>query len=323
MRKGNPIGKLQYVPPPLGTVDGGSANPPVKNDWWAEWGEMVHSGLDIIGAIPVVGILADGVNAVIYTAEGEYGQAALSATSAVVNFVPGAGGVFKAGKIAAPINKALGKTSAVKAVEKSALQAEKTAVKAESRAAGKSASHTLSAKKAGSEKGGSHQSRNSRKSEPCKIPAEPLSPLTNNRLRQYADKRYEDDDFGNLTTKHSGHNDTQRLHWNAEHQQEEVVSIHNGKTQRSRYGYDGFGRRTWKQDTSGVTVFIWDGDQLLNEISDQRSHLWIYEDEHGFVSLVQATHRAGEDNKEARIYWYHNDASGLPRELTDAQGNIV
>ncbi|MDF7681688.1 DUF6531 domain-containing protein [Enterobacteriaceae bacterium ESL0689] len=139
---------------------------------------MVHSGLDIIGAVPVVGILADGVNAVIYTAEGEYGQAALSATSAVVNLVPGAGGIFKAGKMAARINKALGKTSAVKAVEKTALQAEKTAVKAESRAAGKSASHTLSAKKAGSEKGGSHQSRNSRKSEPCKIPAEPLSPLT-------------------------------------------------------------------------------------------------------------------------------------------------
>ncbi|MDF7681672.1 RHS domain-containing protein [Enterobacteriaceae bacterium ESL0689] len=102
-----------------------------------------------------------------------------------------------------------------------------------------------------------------------------------------------------------------------------VISTRNGKTQRSRYGYDGFSRQMWKQDASRVTVFIWDSDRLLNEISDQRSHLWIYEDEHGFASLAQITHRTGEDKKEARIYWYHNDASGLPRELTDAEGNIV
>ena len=45
--------------------------------------DWVHTGLDIVGFIPGVGDIADGVNAVIYLCEGDYVNAALSATSMI------------------------------------------------------------------------------------------------------------------------------------------------------------------------------------------------------------------------------------------------
>lgn len=101
MATGNTIGKLQYAPAPQGNVAAGSANPPKKKSWWSSYGDWVHTGLDVLGAVPIVGVVADEANAAMYTAEGDYGNAALSAASAAANFVPGGGTAFKAGKLAA------------------------------------------------------------------------------------------------------------------------------------------------------------------------------------------------------------------------------
>lgn len=53
-----------------------------EQGWWSRWGSgAVHLGLDIVGMIPVVGEVADGANALIYLAEGDKVNAALSAAA--------------------------------------------------------------------------------------------------------------------------------------------------------------------------------------------------------------------------------------------------
>ena len=57
--------------------------------------DWVHNTLDVIGFIPGVGDIVDGVNAVLYLAEGDYANAALSA----VSLIPVAGdAIGKGGK---------------------------------------------------------------------------------------------------------------------------------------------------------------------------------------------------------------------------------
>ncbi len=98
--------------------------------------------------------------------------------------------------------------------------------------------------------------------------------------------------------------------------------MRNGAEQRTTYGYDAFGRRSWKQDAFGVTTFVWDGNRLLSETRGGRSHLWIYEDD-SFAPLAQISLRKGDTEHDAEVYWYHNDVSGMPRELTGAGGEIA
>jgi len=50
---------------------------------WEEASPWVHGGLDLIGLIPVFGEIADGINAVIYLAEGNFTDALLSAAAMI------------------------------------------------------------------------------------------------------------------------------------------------------------------------------------------------------------------------------------------------
>lgn len=84
-------------PGPIGNVNGlitpdtapspdGNSKPPIKpteseKSWWGSWGGVVHGALDVVGLIPLVGDVADGANALIYLAEGDGVNAALSAAA--------------------------------------------------------------------------------------------------------------------------------------------------------------------------------------------------------------------------------------------------
>lgn len=48
-----------------------------------DWAEVGHTILDVVGVMPVVGEIADGINALWYLAEGDYLNAALSAAALV------------------------------------------------------------------------------------------------------------------------------------------------------------------------------------------------------------------------------------------------
>jgi WXG100 family type VII secretion target len=74
-----------------------STNGRESSGWWQNWGEWVHGALDVLGLVPVIGEAADGVNALIYLAEGRYVEASISA----VAMIPILGDVGKVGKWAA------------------------------------------------------------------------------------------------------------------------------------------------------------------------------------------------------------------------------
>lgn len=75
------------------------------------WGLMdtVHAGLDLAGLVPAFGEVADGVNSLLYLAEGDKGNAALSA-AAMIPFAgwaaTGAKGVKTSMKVADNVNTA-------------------------------------------------------------------------------------------------------------------------------------------------------------------------------------------------------------------------
>ncbi|WP_432726560.1 hypothetical protein [Variovorax sp. W6] len=138
------------------------ANPEVKPEtpkeesWWSSWGSSItHTVLDVGGVIPVVGIFADGANAAIYAAEGDYVNAAISGASAAANLVPGGGIAAKAGKVA--IKGALkgGERLGIKEAEKLLAERlakeklEKEAAEAAARKAEKEAAEKAEAEAAG------------------------------------------------------------------------------------------------------------------------------------------------------------------------------
>jgi hypothetical protein len=101
-KNGNTLGRLQGEVAML-KVSAAAANPPVAAEtakeagWWASAGAWVHGGLDALGAIPEVGAVFDGANALVYSAEGDFAQAAISGGAAALDLVPIAG---TAGKVA-------------------------------------------------------------------------------------------------------------------------------------------------------------------------------------------------------------------------------
>ncbi|WP_089724375.1 PAAR-like domain-containing protein [Candidatus Thiosymbion oneisti] len=129
MNNGNTIGRILYQGPGGGAPNtSGDTNPPVvpetpeeeqaareKRGLWARLSEDVHTGLDVIGFIPGVGIFADLANAGIYAAEGNWAMAGISAVAAA----PGIGDGIKAGAMVA---KAGGKV-AREAAERGAKEA--------------------------------------------------------------------------------------------------------------------------------------------------------------------------------------------------------
>ena len=56
--------------------------PQASNDGYGVW-DSIHWGLDVTGFVPVVGDLADGINALIYLCEGNYADAGLSAVAVI------------------------------------------------------------------------------------------------------------------------------------------------------------------------------------------------------------------------------------------------
>ncbi|MDN7181905.1 hypothetical protein M0D69_28630 [Caballeronia sp. SEWSISQ10-4 2] len=101
-KNGNTLGRLQGEVA-MSKVSAAAANPPVVAEtakeagWWASAGAWVHGGLDVLGAIPEVGAVFDGANALVYSAEGDFAQAAISGGAAALDLVPIAG---TAGKVA-------------------------------------------------------------------------------------------------------------------------------------------------------------------------------------------------------------------------------
>jgi protein-tyrosine-phosphatase len=121
-----------------------------EKGWWERWGSgAVHIGLDVVGLIPGVGEIADGANALIYLAEGDKVNAALSAAA----MIPGAGMAAtgaKYAKKAAGVAVEAGAKLSKEAAEKLAKEAAEKAAKEK---AEKEAAEAAAKKKGGKDKG--------------------------------------------------------------------------------------------------------------------------------------------------------------------------
>ncbi|EYF01095.1 PAAR-like domain-containing protein [Chondromyces apiculatus] len=116
---GNTFGEVVFLPdgvePGVGPlVDLDAMREEAEKSWWDDASGWVHAGLDVAGFIPGVGEIADGLNAAIYLAEGDYANAAISAAG----MIPFAGAAATGGRLAARAGKAALGTAAEKGTQR-------------------------------------------------------------------------------------------------------------------------------------------------------------------------------------------------------------
>ena len=88
-----------------------------------------------------------------------------------------------------------------------------------------------------------------------------------------------------------------------------------------QYRYDALGRRISKESLNRKTEFIWEGSRLLQEYTPNGVYSYVYTEQGSYEPLAQIFKANGATQNE--VLYYHNDQIGVPRELTDAEGNIV
>ncbi|QPE00209.1 RHS repeat protein [Salmonella enterica subsp. enterica serovar Typhimurium] len=144
-------------------------------------------------------------------------------------------------------------------------------------------------------------------------------PVMNNRLPGCGRDRYGYNEWGELTTRRD-----QQLEWNAQGQLTRVIS---GNTE-THYGYDALGRRTRKatygrhtgHTARSRTDFVWEGFRLLQEnVQQQGWRTYLYDAEQPYTPVASVTGR-GESRQ---VWYYHTDVTGMPQEVTAADGTLV
>jgi len=137
------------------------------------------------------------------------------------------------------------------------------------------------------------------------------------RLLMMGDRHYRYDDAGNLIEERRGKEGciVTRYAYDGDNR---LICAETPKG-TSHYRYDALGRRLAKQTEQGETRFRHDGPRLLSERQGEESRTYVFEIG-GFRPLAQIDHSG---TSEARVYHYHLDHLGTPREMTDAEGKIV
>ena len=150
------------------------------------------------------------------------------------------------------------------------------------------------------------------------------SRISGNRITQYKGTSYRYDPLGNLIEKQQHDGEIQHYRYNADNQLTEAEIHRPGQNAvLYRYRYDPMGRRITKVHPDGNEIqYLWDGSRLLQEYRKDRTYTYIYTEDQNYEPLAQITTYNGSD-KAREILYYHNDQIGIPREMTDEEGNIV
>ncbi|MGT0250093.1 RHS repeat-associated core domain-containing protein [Burkholderia pyrrocinia] len=156
--------------------------------------------------------------------------------------------------------------------------------------------------------------------------------VEHNRLRMFEDKRFEYDAYGRLVRKLSGHGPAKELalEYDDWHQLKTVVTKDRLGVSTTHFEYDAFGRRIRKLNGGyASTDFLWDGMRLVQETYHDRQGeealTYLYES-NSYVPLARIDHgtpAANDSDARDAVYYFHNDVSGLPEELTDADGELI
>ena len=150
------------------------------------------------------------------------------------------------------------------------------------------------------------------------------SRIGGNCLTQYQGTSYRYDPLGNLIEKQQYDGEIQYYRYNADNQLTEAEVHRSGQNAvLYRYRYDPIGRRIAKVHPNGNEIqYLWDGSRLLQEYRKDCTYTYVYTEDQNYEPLAQITTYNGTD-KAREILYYHNDQIGIPREMTDEEGNIV
>ena len=155
--------------------------------------------------------------------------------------------------------------------------------------------------------------------------------VSGNRLKEYNGIEYTYDALGNLIYRQLPNGENQYYQYDLENQLVRAeIKKPAGNTEIWTYAYDPFGRRlskerqdklAWTSTDPKRTHFVWDGTRLLQEYTYKGSYTYIYTDQDSYEPLAQIFDNA-KDGKQYLSY-FHNDQIGIPREMTDINGNLL
>lgn len=140
----------------------------------------------------------------------------------------------------------------------------------------------------------------------------PNASVQGNRLYTQGDSKFTYDARGNLIQENRGKDGKLVTTFEYSLNNQLIKTTRDGQT--TTYAYDPIGRRISKTDSFGTTRYLWAGDQMVQEQRNNLKKTYIFEPE-SFRPVAQIS--------DGKIYHYHLDHLGTPRELTDDKGKVV
>ena len=158
--------------------------------------------------------------------------------------------------------------------------------------------------------------------------------VPDNRLKTYNGSSYYYDCFGNLIHRELANGEVQNYFYDLHDQLVKAeIFKKDGTKETWAYTYDALGRRIGKgrlkneevsDDLEEETRFIWDGSHLLQEIQPDGRYTYLYTDPDSYEPLAQVRNWTNEDGESRQqTHYFHYDQIGIPREMTDKDGNLV
>ena len=160
------------------------------------------------------------------------------------------------------------------------------------------------------------------------------SAITDNRLKTYNGNSYYYDHFGNLIHRELADGEVQNYFYDLHDQLVKAeIFKKDGSKETWAYSYDALGRRIGKgrlkneEVSDGLekeTGFVWDGSHLLQETHPDGRYTYIYTNPDSYEPLAQVHNRTNEEGESGQqTHYFHCDQIGIPREMTNSEGNLV
>ena len=158
--------------------------------------------------------------------------------------------------------------------------------------------------------------------------------IPDNRLKTYNGNSYYYDDLGNLIHRELADGEVQNYFYDLHDQLVKAeIFKKDGTKETWAYTYDALGRRIGKgrlkneEVSDGLeeeTGFVWDGSHLLQEIQPDGRYTYLYTDPDSYEPLAQVRNWTTEEGEShQQTHYFHCDQIGIPREMTDKDGNLV
>ncbi len=141
----------------------------------------------------------------------------------------------------------------------------------------------------------------------------------NDQLLSTGDAEFTYDLNGNMISKTTG---SQTFNYTYDHEDRLIrIDLDSGGTQTpiAAYGYDPFGRRTWKEVNGTKTYFIYAEEGLVAEFDEAGELIRAY----GYSPVTVNSNNPVFIKSGTSTYFYHTDRLKKPVKITDVSGGVV